>query len=117
MLKKISALSCVLAFSFAVSGCGGDKGKEFVGKWVGEDKARMGKPSFVMDIIKDDEVFHVNLETTQDILGYGKPEKSIKRFEAKAESDSVLSMAGGLATMRKEGEIIYFDGTTYTRSK
>lgn len=117
MLKKIIALSCLLVFAFAVSGCGGDKGKEFVGKWFGEDKTRMGKPSFVMDIIKDDEVFHVNLEVTQDLIGLGKPETSMKRFEAKAESDSVLSMAGGLATMRKEGEVIYFDGITYTRSK
>ncbi|AKF48837.1 hypothetical protein PsyrH_P205 (plasmid) [Pseudomonas syringae pv. syringae HS191] len=78
---------------------------------------RMGKPTFVMDISKDGEIFHVNLETTDDIWGGGKREKSMKLFEAKAESDTVLSMRGGLVTMRLEGDVIYFDSTTYTRSK
>lgn len=41
----------------------------------------------------------------------------MQMFEAKADADSVLSIAGGLATMRLEGNVIYFDNTTYTRSK
>ncbi|WP_346396838.1 hypothetical protein [Pseudomonas syringae] len=117
MFKKMSAVTCLVLFAFALSGCSEDKGQEFVGRWSGENKTRMGKPTYVMEISKDGEVFHVNLETTADIVGYGKKEKDLQRFEAKAESDSVLSMAGGLATMRLEGKVIYFDGTTYSRSK
>lgn len=78
---------------------------------------RMGKPTYVMDISKDGEIFHVNLETTADILGHGKREKSMKLLEAKAESDTVLSMRGGLVTMRLEGDVIYYDYITYTRAK
>ncbi|WP_116828446.1 hypothetical protein [Pseudomonas syringae] len=117
MLKKMSSFFCLVLFAFALSGCGEDKGQEFVGRWTGENKTRMGKPTYVMDISKDGEVFHINLETTADIVGYGKMKKDLQRLEAKAESDSVLSMAGGLATMRLEGKVIHFDGTTYSRSK
>lgn len=117
MFKKMSAVICLVLFAFALSGCGDDKGQGFVGRWTGENKTRMGKPTYVMDISKDGEVFHVNLETTADVVGYGKMEKDLQRLEAKAESESVLSMAGGLATMRMEGNVIYYDNTTYTRSK
>ncbi|QGG79016.1 hypothetical protein [Pseudomonas syringae] len=117
MFKKMSAVICLVLCAFALSGCGDDKGQGFVGRWTGENKTRMGKPTYVMDISKDGEVFHVNLETTADLVGYGKKEKALQRLEAKAESDNVLSMAGGLATMRMEGNVIYFDNTTYTRSK
>ncbi|KPW80746.1 hypothetical protein [Pseudomonas syringae group genomosp. 3] len=117
MLKKMSAVIFLVLFTFALSGCGDDKGQGFIGRWTGENIKRMGKPSFVMDISKDGEVFHINLETTDDILGHGKREKSMQLFEAKADADSVLSIAGGLATMRLEGNVIYFDNTTYTRSK
>ncbi|KPB65219.1 Uncharacterized protein AC508_1818 [Pseudomonas amygdali pv. mellea] len=41
----------------------------------------------------------------------------MKLLEAKAESDTVLSMRGGLVTMRLEGDVIYFDNITYTRAK
>ncbi|PBP37495.1 hypothetical protein [Pseudomonas syringae] len=117
MFKKITAFSCLVLFALALSGCFDGKGQGFVGRWTGENMKRMGKPTFVMDISKDGEIFHVNLETTDDIWGGGKREKSMKLFEAKAESDTVLSMRGGLVTMRLEGDVIYFDSTTYTRSK
>lgn len=119
MSKTINVLSCLALFSLslALSGCGEDKGQGFVGKWTGEDKERMFKPSFVMDISKDGEMFHVNLATTQDVMGYGKKETETQLFEAKAESDNVLSIAGGLVTMRLNGNVIQFDGTTYARSK
>ncbi|MBN4178749.1 hypothetical protein [Pseudomonas savastanoi] len=117
MFKKMTAFSCLVLFALTLSGCGADKGQEFVGRWTGENKTRMGRPTYLMDISKDGEIFHVNFETTADIVGYGKMEKKLQRFEAKAESDSVLSMSGGLATMRMEGNLIYFDNTTFTRSK
>lgn len=117
MSKKISVMSCLVLLSVFLAGCGEDKGQGFVGKWTGEDKERMFKPSFMMEISKDGEIFHVNLETTQDVMGYGKMEKGTQLFEAKVESDNVLSIAGGLATMRLEGKVIHFDGTTYTRAK
>ncbi|RMR71973.1 hypothetical protein ALP80_200071 [Pseudomonas savastanoi pv. fraxini] len=92
-----------------------------MGRWTGEDKTRMFTPSFVMDISKDGEVFHINLETTnttRDLMGKNeKKEKGLQRFEGKAESDTVLSMVGGLLTMRLEGDVVYFDNTTYTRVK
>lgn len=117
MFKKMTAFSCLVLFAVALSGCFEGKGQGFVGRWTGEDKTRMFKPSYVMDISKDGEVFHVNRETTQDLMGDGKREKSMKLLEAKAESDTVLSMRGGLVTMRLEGDVIYFDSTTYTRAK
>ncbi|WP_122383901.1 hypothetical protein [Pseudomonas savastanoi] len=117
MFKKMTAFSCLVLFALALSGCFDSKGDGFVGRWTGENMKRMGKPTYVMDISKDGEIFHVNLETTADIVGYGKMETNLQRFEAKAESDSVLSMASGLATMRLEGNVIYFDNTTYTRAK
>ncbi|KPC48771.1 Uncharacterized protein AC509_5570 [Pseudomonas amygdali pv. morsprunorum] len=117
MFKKMTAFSCLVLFALALSGCFDSKGDGFVGRWTGEDKTRMFKPSFVMDISKDGEVFHVNRETTQDLMGDGKREKRIKLLEAKAESDTVLSMRGGLVTMRLEGDVIYFDNITYTRAK
>ncbi|KPX02160.1 hypothetical protein, partial [Pseudomonas syringae pv. coryli] len=93
MFNKLSAVICLLLFALALSGCSDDKGQGFVGRWTGENIKRMGKPSFVMDISKDGEIFHINLETTDDILGHGKREKSMQMFEAKADADSVLSIA------------------------
>ncbi|PAB36668.1 hypothetical protein CC205_07380 [Pseudomonas savastanoi pv. nerii] len=117
MFKRMTAFSCLVLFALALSGCFDGKGQGFVGRWTGEDMKRMGKPTFVMDISKDGEIFHINLETTDDILGHGKREKSMKLLEAKAESDTVLSMRGGLVTMRLEGDVIYYDYITYTRAK
>nr|WP_015061863.1 hypothetical protein [Pseudomonas syringae]AFK89141.1 hypothetical protein [Pseudomonas syringae] len=117
MFKKMTAFSCLVMVALALSGCFDSKGDGFVGRWTGENMKRMGKPTFVMDISKDGEIFHVNLETTSDVLGHGKREKSMQLFEGKAESDTVLSMVGGLVTMRLEGDVIYFDYITYTRSK
>ncbi|WP_257214201.1 hypothetical protein [Pseudomonas amygdali] len=80
--------------------------------------AQQSKNSGLLQTIpKDGEIFHINLETTDDILGHGKREKSMKLLEAKAESDTVLSMRGGLVTMRLEGDVIYYDYITYTRAK
>ncbi|GKS07414.1 hypothetical protein PSTH1771_20380 [Pseudomonas syringae pv. theae] len=117
MFKRMTAFSCLVLFALALSGCFDSKGDGFVGRWTGENMKRMGKPTFVMDISKDGELFHVNLETTNDTLGLGEKRKSMELLEAKAESDTVLSMLGGLATMRLEGDVIYFDNTTYTRAK
>ncbi|KOP56344.1 MULTISPECIES: hypothetical protein [Pseudomonas syringae group] len=117
MFKRMTAFSCLVLFALALSGCFDGKGQGFVGRWTGEDMKRMGKPTFVMDISKDGEMFHVNLETTDDIWGSGKREKETQLFEGKAESDTVLSMVGGLLTMRLEGDVVYFDNTTYTRVK
>ncbi|KWS41904.1 hypothetical protein [Pseudomonas syringae] len=117
MFKKMTAFSCLVLFALALSGCFDSKGDGFVGRWTGENMKRMGKPTYVMDISKDGEIFHINLETTDDILGHGKREKSMKLLEAKAESDTVLSMRGGLVTMRLEGDVIYYDYITYTRAK
>ncbi|KPY53514.1 hypothetical protein [Pseudomonas amygdali] len=121
MFKRMTAFSCLVLFALALSGCFDSKGDGFVGRWTGEDKTRMFTPSFVMDISKEGEVFHIDLETTnitRDLMGKNeKKEKGLQRFEGKAESDSVLSMANGLVTMRLEGDVIYFDNTTYTRAK
>ncbi|KPX40872.1 hypothetical protein ALO68_200243 [Pseudomonas syringae pv. helianthi] len=117
MFKRMTAFSCLVLFALALSGCFDSKGDGFVGRWTGEDMKRMGKPTYVMDISKDGEMFHVNLETTDDMWGDGKREKKTQLFEGKAESDTVLSMVGGLLTMRLEGDVIYFDNTTYTRAK
>lgn len=117
MFKRLSALTALFVLAFSLFGCGADKGQGFVGRWTAEDKTRMFKPSFVMDISEDQGVFHVDLETTKDLMGDGTKDKDTQRFEGKAESDTVLSMVGGLVTMRLEGGVIHFDGMDFIRAK
>ena len=117
MNKKIGVyLASLFIFAFLVSGCGGGRGDGFVGRWIGKNNERMFKPTYVMTIVKDGENFHIDIATTKDALGYGKPTTNTQKFEAKAESDTVLSMLNGLATMRLEGGIISFDGTIFIKS-
>nr|AAT35145.1 hypothetical protein PMA4326A28 [Pseudomonas syringae pv. maculicola] len=77
----------------------------------------MYKPTYVMTISKDGENFHIDIASTWEASGNEKPITNVRQFEAKAESDTVLSMLGGLATMRLEGGVINFDYTTFTRAK
>ncbi|WP_024690801.1 hypothetical protein [Pseudomonas tremae] len=117
MFGKLKALLCIVLFAFLVSGCNGGKGDGFIGRWEGQNTQRMYKPTYVMTISKDGDNFHIDLARTLEASGNEKPITSVQKFEAKAESDTVLSMRGGLTTMRLEGDVIYFDYTTYTRSK
>ncbi|MCF5715556.1 hypothetical protein NLO74_23440 [Pseudomonas tremae] len=117
MFKKMSALSCLVLFAFLVSGCNGGKGDDFIGRWEGQNTQRMYKPTYVMTISKDGENFHIDLARTLEASGNEKPNTSVQKFEAKAESDTVLSMLGGLATMRLEGGVLHFDGTEFLKSK
>lgn len=117
MARKIIACLSTVFLAFLVSGCNGGKGNDFVGRWEGQNNTRMFKPTYVMTISKDGENFHVDIATTRDALGNGKPTTSEKKFEAKAESDTVLSMLGGLATMRLEKGFVQFDGTQFVKSK
>ncbi|WP_456017532.1 hypothetical protein [Pseudomonas fluorescens] len=116
MIRNTKLWVVFIFIAFFVSGCGEGKGEGFVGKWVGKNNERMLKPSYVMIISRDGENFHVDIATTQDAFGVGKPTTSNRKLEAKAESNTVLSMFGGLATMRLEKDTLSFDGTSFTRS-
>lgn len=115
MTRTTKVWLAFILVAFFVSGCSGEKGDGFVGKWVGQNNERIYKPSYVMVITRDGDNFHVDVASTQD-LGFGKPVTTNKQFEAQAESDTVLSMLGGMATMRLEKGIISFDGTSFTKS-
>ena len=115
MIRTTKVLLAFILLAFFVSGCSGGKGDGFVGKWVGQNNEQIYKPSYVMVIKRDGDIFHVDVASTKD-LGFGKPITTNKQFEAKAESDTVLSMFGGLATMRLEKGIVSFDGTSFTKS-
>ena len=116
MIRTIKLWMTIIFVAFFVSGCGGGKGDGFIGKWVGKNDEAMFKPSYVMIITKDGDNFHVDIDETMDTLGYGNLETTKQKFEAKAESDTVLSLFGGLATMRLEKGVISFDGTSFTKS-
>ncbi|KAA3533759.1 hypothetical protein [Pseudomonas savastanoi] len=117
MFKKMTAFSCLVLFALALSGCFDSKGDNFIGRWEGQNTQRMYKPTYVMTISKDGENFHIDIASTWEASGNEKPITNVQQFEAKAESDTVLSMLGGLATMRLEGGVINFDYTTFTRAK
>ncbi|RMS11636.1 hypothetical protein ALP72_200003 [Pseudomonas coronafaciens pv. coronafaciens] len=117
MFKKMSAFSCLVLFALSLSGCFDSKGDDFIGRWEGQNTQRMYKPTYVMTISKDGENFHIDLASTWEASGNEKPITNVQKFEAKAESDTVLSMLGGLATMRLEGGVVHFDSTEFLKSK
>ncbi|WP_054084038.1 hypothetical protein, partial [Pseudomonas savastanoi] len=100
MFKRMTAFSCLVVFALALSGCFDSKGDDFIGRWEGKNTQRMYKPTYVMTISKDGDNFHIDLARTWEASGNEKPITSVQQFEAKAESDTVLSMVGGLVTMR-----------------
>ena len=97
----------VLFFIVVASGCNGEKGLGFVGGWTGIDE---NKP-MTLDIKYEDGIFHID----EKFSAFG--EEFYKRLEGKAESGTVLSISGGILTMRLEGGKIFYKNRTFIKSK
>jgi len=119
MLKRIGFIFGLAALTLSLSGCNGDKGDGFVGRWSSESQKKeavaVSPPIYVVNIDKDGELFHIDVETEiHDFLNGGR-KTTTKKLEGRAESDTVLSMAGGTRTMRLQDGRMFFEGHEYVR--
>lgn len=112
-VKKTGFLLVASLLAITVSGCNGEKGAAFVGKWVSVDTGRPDQTLMVVEVVPDGGSFHINVENT--IFKHTKT----SRFEGKAESENVLSVTGApiLLNMRLEGGRMFFDGRELIKSK
>lgn len=105
------ALSLAITASI-LSGCGSEKGSAFEGHWVSEAPvASAEQGEIVLDITADQDLYHVDVtKIARNVIQQGDTQEFKSKLEAKAESDSVLSLVGGLVTMRlQDGKILYED--------
>lgn len=121
MFKQIGYFCGVFAFVGIISGCSSEKGLDFVGRWTSgnEDGVALSPPTYIIDIKKKDEIFHVDMEITSFDFMKGGRKKTHKKLEGKAESETVLSVTGApvVLNMRLEGERMFFDGNEFIKSK
>ncbi|WP_440057909.1 hypothetical protein [Pseudomonas fragariae (ex Marin et al. 2024)] len=108
-----SKFKLVLSLVFAASvlaGCDSDKGSEFAGRWV-SDSASPKQGQTVLDITADKQLYHIDVtKITHNVIQQGDTKEFKSKLEGKVESDSVLSLVGGLVTMRlQDGKILYED--------
>ncbi|WP_193432722.1 hypothetical protein [Candidatus Hamiltonella defensa] len=103
----------LLSVALVLAGCK-DKGEAFVGHWV--QVGDIEKPAS-LDIKFDDGVFHVNYSWhTPFIFKKGDETLRVKKLEAKAESDNVLSLINGFGqTMRLNEGVISFDNAEFKK--
>lgn len=107
MTKRI--LMCVVSLILSVSlfGCN-DKGQGFVGHWY---EVTDRKSPTDINITYKNGIFHV--DENKAYLGFVGDEYSVKKREAKAESDDVIS--GESFTMRLEDGKLYYNGGEYVK--
>lgn len=121
MFKRIGYFCGALAIVGIISGCSGEKGSAFVGRWSSgnEDGVALSPPTYIIDIKKNDEIFHVDMEITSFDFMKGGRKKTLKKLEGKAESETVLSVTGAPISlnMRLEGGRMFFDGNEFIKSK
>ncbi|EEE2004220.1 hypothetical protein CI266_004630 [Salmonella enterica subsp. enterica serovar Kotte] len=121
-LKKHFTLAIIIA-SVLLSGCK-DKGEEFIGKWKSVNP-RNEKIITTIDIKRSGDIFHIDVENQRPDFFDGKNiAVTHKKFEAKAESEDVLSLinvpnlaAFGGNTLRLENNTIYFSKDTFNKVK
>ncbi|KFF42179.1 hypothetical protein JH25_27830 [Pseudomonas sp. BRG-100] len=119
MLKKILCAIGVVLLITLVSGCNNDKGSDFVGRWSSgnHDAKGLAPPSYYLDIKRDNDIYHVDVQANiYDFISGGRKITS-KKYEAKAESETVLSMMGGMLTMRLENERLFFGNDEFIKLK
>lgn len=106
-----------LIISLLISGCK-EKGEEFIGKWknVNPNNERIVT---IIDIKRSGDIYHIDVENQRPDFFDGKSiEVDHKKFEAKAESDDVLSLIGipiGVKTLRLENNTISFSQKTFSK--
>lgn len=114
-MKLIKRITFTALIVLSIAGCKDNKGDKFIGKWTCTDCTYEQS----LSISKDDAVFHVDLRTLRPrtVLDKELVEK-VKNLEAKAESDSVLSLINSNSgTLRLENNTIKYDNKTYSSSK
>lgn len=117
MFERMVVMFGVLVFALAMAGCNGESGNGFEGRWsqTKESVKSSSAPTYTIDIKRDSEIFHIDLEiNSHDFISGGRQIKH-KKLEGKAESDSVISMMGGLRTMRLQDGHLFFEGSEYVK--
>ncbi len=119
MLKRIGLVFGMVALTLSIAGCNGDKGDGFIGRWNSggqkKEAVAVSPPVYVVNIAKDGDLFHIDVEVeSHDFLNGGR-KTTTKKLEGKAESDTVLSMSGGIRTMRLQDGRMFFDGHEYEK--
>lgn len=113
-----------------LTGCKEDKVDKFTGSW--ECLQCVGRSGMTytaqqtMNIKKDGDIFHIDIQKFQNSRNDSKDindaKEKITKLEAKAESDSVLSLINApamsqLSTLRLENNVITFGNDVYTPVK
>lgn len=102
-MKKLNVFICVMVVLLSLSGCSSVKGKGFVGHWT---ELNTAYPTTV-DIEYDDGLYHIDAnENSNEVTS---PTKF--RFEAKAESETVLMNKDLAISLRllKNGKLAFGD--------
>ncbi|ENE6639023.1 hypothetical protein ABNR98_004432 [Salmonella enterica] len=126
-MRKYFGVILFAAVISLLSGCD-DKGSKFVGSW--ECLTCVGKAYTVkqtMDIKKDGDIYHLDIHKYQNTRNNSQDINDAKdkliKLEAKAESDSVLSLIKSPAilsnssTLRIENDKIFFGNDEYSPIK
>lgn len=110
-LKKTGLISVMLMTFLLLTGCK-DKGSEFIGGWVEIGKAD-GKASY-LNIKYSDGIYHIDYKKSFHFNDSGYINE---KYEAKAESESVLSIIGGRETpLRLTDGVIDFSDKKFKKN-
>jgi hypothetical protein len=102
----------ILALTLALTGCKEEpKGQGFVGNWVEVDKKSAKEPPMTLKITYEQGIFHI------DEVSYLFGKSFNKKLEAKAESDTVLSLFENPRTLRLENNSIFYHNKKLVKSK
>jgi hypothetical protein len=110
-MSKYTVFVFVVFFAI-LTGCKDDKGKGFIGHWVGEKPAARKS----VDISFSEGVYHVDFSRPDRVSG----EKiEVTKLEAVAISDSVLMIHAPLGdvSMRLEGDTVSIEDRIFKKSK
>lgn len=117
MYKSNNLVACIFIFilALAVSGCNEDKAQAFVGNWSEVTEATASKKPGNMTIAFNDGIYHIDIKSWRAFVGLtgGIFEQ---KFEAKSESDSVLSVIDKSGqTLRLEDGKVYFGNRVFKK--
>ena len=114
--SKVGLLGVIMLSSiFTLTGCK-EKGSAFIGHWMQIQVKEDRKPAS-LDIELDDGVFHVNYSWhTAFVIQEGDETLRTRKLEAKAESDTVLTVITKFnQTMRLNEDVISFDNKEFKK--
>ncbi|MCY1271826.1 hypothetical protein D9M69_120570 [compost metagenome] len=119
-MKKVSLMAAMaLATLFALTGCK-EAGDDFIGQWDRVQKKIPDKEDMI-EISREDGVFHISNKRWSMFKGpHG--DYVTDRVQARAESEKVLSVIGGVIQVNatyviENGNLFTSQGEEYTRVK